>query len=39
VAGEHALSGLVHGMRTTSDEATRFASRAAGVLVDVPSAN
>lgn len=38
-AGEHALTGLVHGVRTTSDEATKFASRAAAVLVEVPAAN
>jgi hypothetical protein len=37
--GEHAFSGVVHGVRATSDEATRFASRAASVLVDAPAAN
>jgi hypothetical protein len=36
---EHALSGLVRGVRTTSDEATKFASRAASVLVDAPAVN
>jgi hypothetical protein len=38
-AGERALAGLVHGVRATSNEATRFASRAAVVLVDAPPAN
>jgi hypothetical protein len=38
-AGENALSGLVSGLRTTSHEATRFASRTASVLVDAPVAN
>jgi hypothetical protein len=38
-AGEHALTGVVHGVRATSDEATRFAARAAGVLVEPPAPN
>jgi hypothetical protein len=38
-ASERALTGVVNGVRATSDEATRFASRAASVLVDSPAAN
>jgi hypothetical protein len=38
-ASERALTGVVHGVRATSDEATRFASRAASVLVDAPTVN
>jgi hypothetical protein len=34
--GELALTDLVRSVRTTSEEATRFASRAARVLVDAP---
>jgi hypothetical protein len=36
-ASERALTGVVNGVRATSDEATRFASRAASVLVDSPA--
>jgi len=38
-AGEHALTGVVSGVRSTSDEATRFASHATRVLMDAPAAN
>jgi hypothetical protein len=38
-AGEHALSGVVRGVQATSDEATRFAARAANVLVETPAPN
>jgi hypothetical protein len=38
-AGERALTGVVNVARATSDEATRFASRAASVLVDTPAPN
>jgi len=37
--GELALTGVVRGVHATSDEATRFASRAASVLVDAPAVN
>src|ERR1700722_18931836 len=38
-AGEQAVTGLLHGVHATSDEATKFAARRAGVCVDGPPAN
>jgi hypothetical protein len=38
-AGELALTGAVHGVKTTSEEATKFASRTAQVLMQAPAVN
>jgi hypothetical protein len=38
-AGELALTGVVRGAETTGQEATRFASRTAAVLVETRAAN
>jgi hypothetical protein len=38
-AGEFALTGAVHGVKTTSEEAAKFASRTANVLIKAPSVN